>query len=872
MKKLKIILLTISVVISLQNLSLANTINIDSFEELLNSTLNNGDTYNFTNNLDSTESIDRHFFDYNINFDGNLHYIDGENKYGGFILSRENNFNEVIMQNCVGQLYQNSNFAGAIFNFGGNTDIISSEFKNNYADSSNSNFGIGGAVYNLQGGEMMLQNANFESNYTIGAGAAGGAVSNGYNDSGTARITINDTNFNANHSSGYTFAEGGALNNTGIAVIDNSSFENNYAEGLSEDRPQQNFIYGGAINNLGNITVNNTNFNGNYIIGHDNSVSFGGAIFNSGTFTADNITVDGNSINSSLYGDGGAIYNNTNANMTLSNSLIANNSVSSQVTYSNGGALYNAGTLTLDNTTMQDNYDRNNEKNDIYNTGTINFNGEGTNSIQSGIKGNGTINKNDTGILNLGGSNQNYTGNFNFNDGTLNLLSNSQYFNAQNTSFGNNINFNMANNEINNINFGNLNLAGTANIYADVNLTNSTMDRINASSVNGSGSLFVAGLNLEGTPKAKDIIIPFADNTLKDYVSYTPTNLRTPLYNYNVSYDSSNGNFQFIRGGFDSSILAAQVATQLAGYLTQIDTYRNVFANLDMVMITPPDIKTGFTALNKIASTESFPVYSPFIMPEENTGIWFKPYSTFESVGLKNGPSVSNVSYGSIVGAESGLKKLDKGWYSIYGAYVSYNGSHQAYDGNSIYNNGGLGGLYSVFYKGNFFTAWTANAGANSSEASTYFGQSNFTMFNTGIAQMTGYNAAMLKKRLIIQPALIASYSFVNTFNHHTYQDIQINTRPLHALQIEPRIKLIGNFKNYLQPYIAVSMVWNIIDHAKFQADDVYLPNLAIKPFVQYGAGVQKRWGERVTGFMEAMIRNGGRNGIALQFGFRISI
>ena len=67
-------------------------------------------------------------------------------------------------------------------------------------------------------------------------------------------------------------------------------------------------------------------------------------------------------------------------------------------------------------------------------------------------------------------------------------------------------------------------------------------------------------------------------------------------------------------------------------------------------------------------------------------------------------------------------------------------------------------------------------------------------------------------------------------------------------------------------------MVWNIIDHAKFQADDVYLPNLAIKPFVQYGAGVQKRWGDRVTGFAEAMIRNGGRNGIALQFGFRISI
>ena len=45
-----------------------------------------------------------------------------------------------------------------------------------------------------------------------------------------------------------------------------------------------------------------------------------------------------------------------------------------------------------------------------------------------------------------------------------------------------------------------------------------------------------------------------------------------------------------------------------------------------------------------------------------------------------------------------------------------------------------------------------------------------------------------------------------------------------------------------------------------------------MKPDVQYGIGIQKRWGERVTGFLEAMIRNGGRNGIALLFGLRVSI
>ena len=116
------------------------------------------------------------------------------------------------------------------------------------------------------------------------------------------------------------------------------------------------------------------------------------------------------------------------------------------------------------------------------------------------------------------------------------------------------------------------------------------------------------------------------------------------------------------------------------------------------------------------------------------------------------------------------------------------------------------------------------------------------------------------------------SYSFINTFNYTTQSGVHMDADPLHAIHIEPEIKLIGNFKNYFQPYISVSMVWNIMDQTHFKANDVYLPDLSVKPFVQYGAGIQKRWGERVTGFLEGMIRNGGRNGIALMFGLRISL
>lgn len=54
-----------------------------------------------------------------------------------------------------------------------------------------------------------------------------------------------------------------------------------------------------------------------------------------------------------------------------------------------------------------------------------------------------------------------------------------------------------------------------------------------------------------------------------------------------------------------------------------------------------------------------------------------------------------------------------------------------------------------------------------------------------------------------------------------------------------------------------------------YKANYASLPSMSVDPYVQYGLGLQKRWGDRFTGFGQAMIRNGGRNGIALQFGFR---
>ena len=101
---------------------------------------------------------------------------------------------------------------------------------------------------------------------------------------------------------------------------------------------------------------------------------------------------------------------------------------------------------------------------------------------------------------------------------------------------------------------------------------------------------------------------------------------------------------------------------------------------------------------------------------------------------------------------------------------------------------------------------------------------------------------------------------------------VRISSDPLNAIQVAPGLKIIGNLKNGWQPYLGVNMVWSIMDKTNVMANDVRLPQLSVKPYVEYGVGVQKSWGERFTAFFQTMLRNGGRTGVALTAGFRWSI
>ena len=149
------------------------------------------------------------------------------------------------------------------------------------------------------------------------------------------------------------------------------------------------------------------------------------------------------------------------------------------------------------------------------------------------------------------------------------------------------------------------------------------------------------------------------------------------------------------------------------------------------------------------------------MFPEQNSGAWFRPSTSFERVPLKNGPSVNNVMYSSLFGVDSELKQLKHGFDAVFTGYAGYTGSHQTYDGVSIYQNGGLIGGTAVFYKNNFFGGITANVGAMQGEASTMFGRDEINLLTAGAAIKTGYNWELFNGKFIVQPNFLISYTYL---------------------------------------------------------------------------------------------------------------
>ena len=803
-------------------------------------------------------------------------------------------YNSGFIENITGNFVANkSQFSGGAIYNSGKISEISGNFIDNRAEDSYS--AAGGAIFNTnptparasEGSEVEYSETSFN--------ISGNFI-------GNSAVALSEAELPPKPLALYalsTTGMGGAIaNNASIGNI-TGNFIGNYASG--------EYAYGGAISNDGEISDITGDFIGNYAAGSgEYAGAAGGAIANS-YGEIKNITGNfiGNNVQSEGFAAGGAISNNDligefdyDEEKIVSGTGIVNSSfygnyakADGEYAMAGGGAIM---TFTDLNIVAKDGYtsvfsgnytEVNGERDDnaIYAGygSTINFemkNG-GKFVMADNIRGEAEpqpvslerITAPESYKVNITGDNIDNTAFYMLND-----MYDADLTVGQTT-------LNTVNDSIHTYDVNNFTLSNNTKMVVDVDLANETMDRFTSNGYGEhNGDLIVSGMNLLSDSKSDSAEIFFAEEGLKDNVLNGTGELPdkyqtayTPIYKYNVNYDNraDGGYFVFNRGGqnssdsFNPSVLSTPVANQAVIN----ETVRFAFQHMDLFSQLPFNQRMAIINNNRYAISEGTPKYTPEL-EMINKGFWVKPFTSFETINLNHGPDVDAITYGTLVGFDSNFKELKRGWYNVQSIYGGYNGSQLSYDGVDTSLNGGVLGITETFYKGNFFTALTATAGANVGSSKTMYGNEDFTALLAGIGSKSGYNFEFKNGKYILQPILFMNYSFVNTFDYTNAAGVKIDSDPLHTFQINPQLKFISNLKNGWQPYASVGMVWNVLNSSKVRANDVILPKMSVDPYVEYGVGLQRNWKDRFTGFAQAMVRNGGRNGVALTFGFRWAI
>ncbi len=337
-----------------------------------------------------------------------------------------------------------------------------------------------------------------------------------------------------------------------------------------------------------------------------------------------------------------------------------------------------------------------------------------------------------------------------------------------------------------------------------------------------------------------------------------------------VSYCPAVSKEEFIKGseGYDcSSDIMSSEETKSVELVRPLNIE---FDKIEKINIPVQNISDESFDLNRIqlaaaSTTATLGIFSPLLTKVEKGGIWFRPYSTFENIPLNNGPTVKSISYGALVGIDSDLKNLKKKWQRVNSGYLGYTGSRQSYNSVKQTQLSGFSGFYSTFYRNNFFSAVVLTAGGNVVKSND---SQDIVAVHAGLITRTGYNLKF-PHHLVFQPNYIMSYTFDNTFDYRNNRGELVEESPLNIIHIVPSVRFFAELKDGWQPFFIVNMAFNILCSGDVTVNYAALPMTSVKPYVEYGGGVQKLSKGKFSTFIQVLAKSGGRNGVSILAGFR---
>lgn len=442
------------------------------------------------------------------------------------------------------------------------------------------------------------------------------------------------------------------------------------------------------------------------------------------------------------------------------------------------------------------------------------------------------------------------------------------------------------NGERNMSSIGELNIANQANFNIDIHARSNQItsnDQFMVGSMTGDGVARIDQWSLNGdifgwdAPIDRNIVLDhiFVDkdgNPLEGNIEITRDATLTPIGWYQLNQHGSGAGalYSLDMIKFNPHVFRGQVTT-IAQWQNQLAIDDMLFTH-SMVLPSFKDEDGGVASsglmANRYAATN--PLFAPYQYSRKDGGLWYKMYGNFENLNmnLSGLGRVGNNSYGALIGADLGLKELKNGWKFMPTAYIGYNGAHQTYPGVGAYQNGGQAGFLGTWYKNNWIIGGLVYGGIYDNVMNVGGHADNTFNYFAGAATKFAYNWRF-HRDWVLQPNFMAAYNFFGQQNWHSdYGQMGMMAGMLNGVNVAPGINLIWE-KETFSIYGTLQYMYNVNGAVGGQAGNVGLPQLEMeRGYIQYGIGFTKKFTDRFSGYLQAVLRNAGRTGCGFQMGF----